>query len=119
MLVSDILRAKGTAVEIARPDDTALTFAKHIRAQRIGAMVVSNDGCSLDGIISERDISYGLAVHGNAFANVLVAALMTPAVITCSPQDTIATVMGVMTQRRIRHLPVQENGRLVGLISIG
>jgi CBS domain-containing protein len=119
MLVADILRAKGPAVEIARADDTALSLVKHLRAQRIGAMVVSGDGVSLDGIISERDIAYGLAVHGAALPNVLVADLMTTAVITCSPQDTLVTVMGVMTQRRIRHLPVQENGRLVGLISIG
>ena len=119
MLVADILRGKGPAVEIARADDTALSLVKHLRAQRIGAMVVSGDGVSLDGIISERDIAYGLAVHGAALPNVLVADLMTTAVITCSPQDTLVTVMGVMTQRRIRHLPVQENGHLVGLISIG
>jgi CBS domain-containing protein len=119
MQVAEILRTKGPAVEIARPDDNALTLAKHLRAQRIGAMVVSNDGSSLDGIISERDLAYGLAVHGAALPNILVADLMTTAVITCAPQDTLATVMSVMTQRRIRHLPVQENGRLVGLISIG
>ncbi len=119
MLVSDILRTKGPAVETVRPDDTALSFSKQLRAQRIGATVVSRDGVSLDGIISERDLAYGLAVHGAHLPHVLVSDLMTTAVITCSPHDTVATVMAVMTQRRIRHLPVLENGRLVGLISIG
>lgn len=119
MLVADILRTKGPAVETIRPDDTALAFAKQLRAQRIGAMVVTRDGCTLDGIISERDLAYGLATHGANLPHVLVSELMTTAVITCSPHDTLATVMSVMTQRRIRHLPVQENQRLVGLISIG
>ncbi len=119
MLVADILRTKGAAVETIRPDDTALTFAKQLRAQRIGAMVVTCDGSTLDGIISERDLAYGLAVHGANLPHVLVADLMTRAVITCSPHDTLASVMGVMTQRRIRHLPVQEGQRLVGLISSG
>lgn len=119
MLVADILRTKGPAVETIRPDDTALAFAKQLRAQRIGAMVVTRDGSTLDGIISERDLAYGLATHGASLPHVLVSELMTTAVITCSPHDTLATVMSVMTQRRIRHLPVQENQRLVGLISIG
>lgn len=119
MLVADVLRTKGPAVETIRPDDTALAFAKQLRAQRIGAMVVTRDGCTLDGIISERDLAYGLATHGANLPHVLVSELMTTTVITCSPHDTLATVMSVMTQRRIRHLPVQENQRLVGLISIG
>lgn len=119
MLVSDILRAKGEAVMTVRSDDTALCLAKRLRSERVGAMVVSDDGRSLDGIISERDVAYGLAVHGSELYSVNVADLMTKAVVTCSPRDTIADVTRVMTQRRIRHLPVKDGDRLAGVISIG
>lgn len=119
MLVADLLRTKGAAVKIVRSDETALCFAKRLKSERIGAMVVSDDGNSLDGIISERDIAYGLAEHGSGLYRVTVSDLMTKAVITCSPQDTIAEVTRVMTQRRIRHLPVKDGDTLVGVISIG
>jgi CBS domain-containing protein len=119
MLVADILRTKGAAVKAVRSDDTALCLAKRLKSERVGAMVVSNDGNSLDGIISERDVAYGLAAYGSDLYRVTVADLMTKVVITCSPRDTIAEVTRVMTQRRIRHLPVKDGDRLVGVISIG
>jgi CBS domain-containing protein len=119
MLVSDILRDKGTDVKAVRSDDTALCLAKRLKSDRVGAMVVSDDGVSLDGIISERDLAYGLAAHGSSLYSVPVSQLMTKAVVTCSPRDTVAHVMQVMTQRRIRHLPVKDGDRLIGLVSIG
>jgi CBS domain-containing protein len=119
MLVSDILRTKGAAVMTVRSDDSALCLAKRLKSERVGAMVVSDDGTSLDGIISERDVAYGLAAHGSDLYRVTVSDLMTKAVITCSPRDTIAEVTRVMTQRRIRHLPVKDGEKLVGVISIG
>jgi CBS domain-containing protein len=119
MLVSDILRDKGTDVKTVRSDDTALCLAKRLKSDRVGAMVVSDDGSSLDGIISERDVAYGLAAHGSNLYSVPVSQLMTKAVVTCSPRDTVAHVMQVMTQRRIRHLPVKDGDRLIGLVSIG
>ena len=82
-------------------------------------MVVSSDGKSLEGIISERDVAYGVAVHGGALPTLKVSDLMTPVVITCSPGDTIAEVAKIMTLQRIRHLPVKDGAKLVGVISIG
>jgi len=119
MLVSDIMNAKGKEVKTIHSEDTALFLARRLKSEQVGALVVSDDGQSLDGIISERDLAYGLAAHGDKLHSIVVSDLMTKAVITCSPKETIAEVMRVMTQRRIRHLPVMEGNRLVGLISIG
>lgn len=119
MRVSDILREKGAEVKTVRSDDTALCLSKRLKGDRVGAMVVSDDGSSLDGIISERDIAYGLAAHGSNLYAVPVSQLMTKTVVTCSPNDTVAQVMEVMTRRRIRHLPVTDGNRLIGLVSIG
>lgn len=119
MLVSDILRDKGAGVKTVRSDDTALCLAKRLRSDRVGAMVVSDDGSSLDGIVSERDVAYGLAAYGADLHSVPVSQLMTKAVVTCSPHDTIAHVMQVMTQQRVRHLPVKDGNRLIGLVSAG
>ena len=82
-------------------------------------MIVSADGASIDGIISERDMAYGSAAHGRKLPRVTVERLMTKVVVVCSPEDLIAEVMSVMTQRRIRHLPVKSGERLVGIISSG
>jgi CBS domain-containing protein len=119
MKVADILKTKGSAVKTVGPDETAKAFAEHLRNERIGAMIVSRDGSTLEGIISERDLAYGLAAYGDRLPSMRVSELMTRVVILCTPEDTIAEVMTVMTQRRIRHLPVKDGGRLVGIISIG
>jgi len=119
MKVADILQSKGPAVKTVRPDVTALELSEQLRAERIGAMIVSADGASIDGIISERDLAYGLAAHGSRLPRVTVERLMTKVVVVCSPEDSIAEVMSVMTQRRIRHLPVKSGDRLVGIISSG
>jgi CBS domain-containing protein len=86
--------------------------------EQIGAMVVSGDGRSVDGMVSERDLAYALAAHGSELSTLPVSRLMTQAV-SCSPDDSITHVMKIMTQRRIRHLPVQQGDQLVGIISIG
>jgi CBS domain-containing protein len=119
MLVSDILKTKGTAVVTVRPDIGIEHLAQRLKAERIGAVVVSTDGASIDGIISERDIVGGLAEYGAGIGAKVVSDLMTRAVVTCSPDDTISHVSKVMTKRRIRHLPVTEGRRLVGIVSIG
>ncbi len=119
MKVSDILKIKGLGVRTVRPDETALELAEQLRAERIGAMIVSRDGTSIDGIISERDVAHGLAAHGSKLPRVAVERLMTKAVVVCSPEDTVHEVMSVMNQRRIRHLPVKDGEQLVGIISIG
>jgi CBS domain-containing protein len=119
MRVADILRIKGSTVKTVTPDETALEMAEKLRAAQIGAMIVSEDGTSIDGIISERDLAYGLAEHGRELPRIAVSKLMTKLVLVCSPEDSITDVMKLMTQRRIRHLPVKDGAQLVGIISIG
>jgi CBS domain-containing protein len=119
MRVADILKSKGSAVHTVRPDETIQHLAQRLRIEQIGAMIVSRDGASVDGIVSERDIVFGLADRGPDIMNMKVADLMTKAVLTCSPEDTIAHVAKVMTQRRVRHLPVLEAQRLAGIVSLG
>jgi CBS domain-containing protein len=119
MNVADILRVKGSVVKTVTPDKTALEFSRQLRAEQIGAMIVSDDGRSVAGIISERDLAYALAVHGSELSKIVVSKLMTRVVVVCSPEDSITDVMKLMTQRRIRHLPVKDGDQLVGIISIG
>ena len=119
MKISEILTEKGTMVVSMRPDETIEILAHKLRQENIGAIVVSADGKSLDGIISERDVMRGLTRHGGAILQLKVAQLMTATVVTCGPDDTIKTAMQLMTQRRMRHLPVVDGDRIVGIISIG
>lgn len=119
MNIDTVLQAKGRHVETTLPDAPILDVAQHMRVRRIGALVVSRDGHHLEGIISERDIVLGLAHDGSNLLRMKAGQVMTKSVITCSPTDSIAHVMAVMTQRRVRHLPVVDAGRLCGMISIG
>jgi CBS domain-containing protein len=119
MKVADILRIKGSVVKTVPPHETALLASGQLRAAQIGALVVSRDGNAIDGILSERDLAYGLATHGDRLPAIPISELMTKAVVICSPEDKITDVMKLMTQRRVRHLPVKDGGKLVGIISIG
>ena len=119
MRVADILRIKGSTVKTVKPNETALELSAQLHAEQIGAMIVSNDGRSIDGIISERDLAYGLVTHGSKLPRVAVSELMTKVVVVCSPADSITDVMKLMTQKRVRHLPVTDHDQLVGIISIG
>ena len=119
MKVADILKAKGSTVKTVRPEETALDLAETLRAERIGAAVVTTDGHRIEGIVSERDVAYALAAHASRLPTVLVETLMTKVVVICSPEDSINDVMNVMTRERVRHLPVKNGDRLVGIISIG
>ncbi len=119
MKVSEILKTKGGKVMSVPPGDTIDLLSHRLRAARVGAMIVSQDGEAVDGIISERDIAFGLAEYGTGLMSMLVSDLMTTTVVTCSPEDNISDVAKTMTQRRIRHLPVQVGAKLVGIISVG
>jgi CBS domain-containing protein len=119
MSVADILTGKGRAVMTVRPTETIGGLAQRLRLAGVGAMIVSRDGQSLDGIITERDIAYALPEHLDDLHAMRVSDLMTGTVVTCSPHDSIADVARIMTTRRIRHVPVKEGGRLVGVVSIG
>jgi CBS domain-containing protein len=116
--VADILKAKGRSTRTIKPTDTIGTLAHQLQQQRVGAMVVSCDGQTVDGIISERDVAYAVASHSGDLRSLPVSALMTSKVITCSPDDSIAEVSRVMSQRHIRHLPVADGDKLAGLISM-
>lgn len=119
MNVNDILKAKGREVATIAPDATVAGAARLLHDRGIGALVVSADANRLDGILSERDIVHALAERGATVLDLRVSELMTRRVVTCAPNDTIAELMGEMTRRRIRHLPVVDRGHLVGLVSIG
>jgi CBS domain-containing protein len=119
MHVRNILDTKGNRVTTIRPEATIAATSRLLAEQRIGAALVTDAANKIVGILSERDIVGGLARHGAAVAELTVADLMTRDVLTCSPDDTIADIMGVMTTRRVRHLPVLDDGRLAGVISIG
>jgi CBS domain-containing protein len=119
MNVDGILRAKGASVVTIRPDATVGDLVQGFREERIGAMVVSEDGRTVLGIISERDVVRGLAERGPRILEAPVAELMTRDVVSCTPRETVKQVMAEMTRRRIRHLPVVADGVLCGIISIG
>ena len=119
MKVQAMLADKGKKVVTTRPDTTIATVIGILKLERIGALVVSNDGQHVLGIISERDIVRSLASHDLEFLSQHAETLMTRHVKTCKPEDNIKDVMTEMTRSRIRHLPVVEDGRLCGIISIG
>jgi CBS domain-containing protein len=119
MLVSQILKNKGSGVVTTRPDEVVGTLTRLFRSKRIGAAVVVDGWGKVAGIISERDIVYGIAVYGADALKMRVDELMTTPVLTCKPSDDIKHLMSVMTHRRVRHLTVMENGKLCGIVSIG
>lgn len=119
MTVQRILGTKGNKVVTATPDTTIANVCKILKAERIGAVVVSKDGKHVAGILSERDIVRAIADRGSAVLEAKAEELMTREVQTCSRKDKVQDVMGRMSQQRFRHLPVLENGELVGIISIG
>lgn len=119
MLVSTIIARKGGTVFSITPDATIAEVAAALQTHGVGALVVSEDGVTVTGIVSERDIVRGLADRGPSLMDDVVATVMTHDVVTCSPKDTTENLMEVVTSRRIRHIPVVEDGRLTGVISIG
>jgi len=116
--VADILAVKGSAVVTVGPAETIGALSQRLKERRIGAAIVSSDGQTVEGVISERDLAYGLAQHKGDLHTMPAAALMTRAVVSCAPEDSVASVASTMLARNIRHLPVQDGGRLVGMISM-
>jgi CBS domain-containing protein len=119
MTVRAILDLKGRDVTTISPDKTLGDAASLLSQHKIGALVVTGADRRVTGILSERDIVKAVSADGAAALEEKIAARMTREVITCGPHDTMAELMGRMTAGRFRHLPVVENGRLVGIISIG
>lgn len=119
MLIGQILAAKGDEVATTHPDATIAEVARLLKDKHIGAVVVNDAAGRLCGIISERDIARGVAEHGADLPGMRVEQLMTADVVTCAPGDGVEKLMQTMTARRVRHLPVIQDGRMVGIISIG
>jgi len=119
MNVHTILRGKGKSVVTIHPDATIERAVAVLRLRGIGALVVSDDGEKVAGILSERDIVDALGQYGSELLSVSVSEVMTCPVVTCEPDDSVAELMAEMTNRRIRHFPVMEDGRLIGIVSIG
>jgi CBS domain-containing protein len=118
MLVSDLLNAKEIDVIGVTPEMTVEDAARTMTHHGIGAVLVLA-GDRVLGIVSERDILRGVAARGGAVLADRCGDIMTRAVVVCEPDNTVESVMSVMTERRVRHLPVVQRGRLVGVISIG
>jgi CBS domain-containing protein len=119
MKVRDVLASKGSAtVHTISPDATVSGLLEKLADLNIGALVVSSDGETIAGIVSERDICRKLRGVENPGA-VTVAAIMTVDVHTCAPTDSFGGLMATMTDHRVRHVPVVDEGRVVGVVSIG
>jgi len=119
MLVSNLLEGKGTMVVTVTKDATVGDVVADLAHHRVGALVVSPDAVQIQGIVSERDIVKRLSVLHTELLDEPVSSIMSTDVRVCSPGDDVETIMNLMTERRIRHVPVVEAGRLVGIISIG
>ena len=119
MRISDVLRTKGTQVVTVTPDTTVRRLLAVLAEQRIGAVVVSRDGRSVEGIASERDIVRALASRGAAVMSEPVTAIFTAEVRTVTPETPVEEVMRLMTDLRVRHAPVVVDGGLGGIVSIG
>lgn len=120
MRISDVIRSKGDLVVTVRSDDTVETLLQRLEEHRIGAVVVSDDeGATVAGIVSERDVVRRLHAVGAEVLGEPVSAIMTAVVQTCSPDDELETLARQMTDHRVRHVPVVVDGRLRAIVSIG
>ena len=119
MKIAEVLSAKpaGDVVTIT-PDAGVRELIAKLAEHNVGALIVSSDGQTVDGIVSERDVVRHLH-HDGTVVNNTVGAIMTEVVETCAPTDTLDELMEVMTRRRFRHVPVVKDGKLVGIVSIG
>ncbi len=118
MLIADILRDKGSQVETTTAETSLRDAIAVLALKRIGVLVVSSDGRKIDGILSERDIVRGLANESADFSSHAVGDLMTSNVFTCGPDSTVASVMELMDDKQIRHVPVTVKNDLAGVVSI-
>ncbi|MEV0296875.1 CBS domain-containing protein [Nocardia sp. NPDC050710] len=119
MRIAEILRRKGSDVATVTPETTVRSLLDTLAVKNIGAVVVSPDGVTIVGIVSERDVVRSLHQHGAALLDIPVSAIMTADVRTCAPDDRVDGLRNTMTEHRIRHLPVVEDGRMIGIVSIG
>jgi CBS domain-containing protein len=119
MKISDLLALKGSEVATLDPGASVADAVESLAAHNVGALVISANGSSVDGIVSERDVVRALRSSGAGALNQPVSAIMSAEVRTCGPDDAVDSLMVTMTEHRIRHIPVVVDGQLAGIISIG
>jgi CBS domain-containing protein len=119
MLIGTILQSKGSGVATVRPQATVSELLARLAELNIGAVVVSEDGVTIAGIVSERDVVRRLHERGAGILNEPVSTIMTVDVRTCPPDANVEDLRHMMTNHRVRHVPVVRGGRLVGIVSIG
>jgi CBS domain-containing protein len=119
MRISDVVRHKGGSVITVRTDASVTELLGLLSEHRIGAVVVSDDGETVHGIVSERDIVRHLHTDGAALLDAPVHQIMTSEVHTCVPEDSLDDLESAMTEKRFRHVPVLKDGKLVAIVSIG
>jgi CBS domain-containing protein len=117
--ISQLLRHKGHEVATIDGAESVRTALGLLAEKGIGALVVSSDGRRIDGIVSERDVARGLHTRGAGLLADPVSSVMTAQVHTCSPHGSVHDLAQTMTDHRVRHVPVVEDGNLVGIVSIG
>ena len=120
MNIDTILRVKGRTVHTVSEQLTVGDAMRRMHDERVSALVVSGDGANIDGIISDRGLMNVLVEHGTEVLGRSIGEIMTRKVFTCSRGDSVGAIMALMTDRRIRHIPVVDgDGRLCGIVSIG
>jgi CBS domain-containing protein len=116
--ISDILRYKGADVVTISPSDTVTTLLAALAEHNVGALIAVDDG-GVVGIVSERDVVRRIADRGAALLDATVDQIMTSVVVSCTSKDSVDKVAEMMTERHVRHMPVLDDGRLAGIVSIG
>lgn len=119
MHVAGLLKSKGDDVATVAPSSTVGVVVAALAERKVGALVVSEDGRRVDGIVSERDVVRALAEQGSAALDAEVATIMTREVVTCDMSTTVDELSTLMTEGRYRHVPVVVDGALSGIVSIG
>jgi CBS domain-containing protein len=118
MRIADVLRGKGSSVATVEPTATVGELVASLAEHNVGALPVIDSG-QLVGIVSERDVVRRLHLGGAGLLQLRVSDIMTSGVTTCTPRDKVADLARIMTERRFRHMPVLENDKLIGIVSIG
>ncbi len=119
MILAELMRGKSNEVIKIKANDCIADAATALTENKIGALLVEDQSSNIVGILSERDIVGGMGPHGANLHDVSVSELMTADLIKCAPDDTVLEAMAMMTDRRIRHLPVYDGDEFIGFVSIG
>jgi CBS domain-containing protein len=117
--IADLLRHKGSDVATVPPGISVSGLLEDLARHNVGAMVVVDDTGEVVGIVSERDVVRRLHERGAELLRAAVSEIMTTSVVTCEPTEAVDSLASIMTERRVRHMPVVSGGRLVGIVSIG